>query len=194
MNKIIAATLLLRGCSSTSTNIDLGTHVDAGPDGLAGAAGAAGQAGSNNPPDGSAGQGTGGVQEGGNDAPSDAGPCGPLMILSGSVCVDKQPALLANGSQGPAVSWAEAVTICEGRGARLCTEGEREGACPGGQATFDGGNDTFCSGPMNTWEWSSSTSCADGRCKSPCCNSVTNPCHCSVPPTDALSFRCCRSL
>lgn len=122
-------------------------------------------------------------------------PCGPLMVLSGSVCVDERPALHGDGSQGAAVSWTEAVTICEARGARLCTEAEREAACPNGQYSQDlTGKDVYCGGPANTWEWSSSTSCADGRCKSPCCNSVTNPCHCSVPPTDALGYRCCKSL
>lgn len=150
----------------------------AGTGGSAGAAGAGGVAGADS----------------GVDAVEASDPCGPLMLLSGSVCVDKRPALHADGSQGSAVSFAEAEAICEGRGARLCTEAEREGACPEGQATMSGGNAEFCSGPSNTWEWSSSTSCTDGRCKSPCCNSVTNPCHCSVPPTEALGYRCCKSV
>lgn len=136
----------------------------------------------------------GGVGGTSSDGAADADLCGPLMILSGSVCVDRQPALHADGSQGPAVSFTAAVTICEARGARLCTEAEREGACPGGQTSSNGLNATFCGGPANTWEWSSSASCVDGRCVSPCCNSVLYPCQCSQPATDLRSYRCCRSV
>ncbi len=165
-------------CSSQSTN----PAASGGTSGVGGTAG-------------SSGGGPGGAIGGdaGADAASD--PCGPLMFKSGSVCIDKQPALHADGSQGAAVAWNEAVTICEARGARLCTEAEREAACPNGQYSLDPtAKEMYCGGPANTWEWSSSTSCADGRCKSPCCNSVTNPCHCSVPPTETLGYRCCKSL
>lgn len=119
------------------------------------------------------------------DAVPDASPCGPLMIQSGPVCVDKQPALHADGSQGVAVSFAEAVTICEARGARLCAKEEREATCPGPS--------NFCAGPANTWEWSKSSACSSGRCVSPCCNSA-QACQCEAPETQAQSFRCCRDL
>lgn len=119
------------------------------------------------------------------DAAPDAGPCGPLMIQSGLVCVDKQPALHADGSQGIAVSFAEAVAICEARGARLCAKEEREATCPGPS--------NFCAGPANTWEWSKASACSSGRCVSPCCNSA-QACQCDAPETQAQSFRCCRDL
>ena len=182
MAKSIVAVILVAGlalgCSSENTNPDIfGT-----PGGGAGAAGAG---------VGSA-AGVGGAAGADADAAIE---CPSLMVRSGDVCVDKQPALHADGSQDAAVSWTEAVTICEVRGARLCTEAEREGACPDGQVSLDTpANGVYCGGPASTWEWSSSTSCPDGRCKSPCCNSVTNPCHCSVPPTEALSYRCCKNL
>jgi hypothetical protein len=179
--------LLAIGCSSETINFGEGTG-DGGGEAGAASGGAAGAAGS-----GGLGGEDGAVVDAGVDA--DTGPCGPLMLLSGSVCVDKQPALHADGSQGAAVSWVEAVTICEGRGARLCTEAEREGACPNGQYSLDPtAKEMYCSGPANTWEWSSSTLCSDGRCKSPCCNSLTNPCQCSIPLTESLGFRCCKNL
>lgn len=158
-----------------------GAAAGAGGAGTGGSAGAAGAG------------GVAGAEDSGVDAVEASDPCGPLMLLSGSVCVDKRPALHADGSQGSAVSFAEAVTICEGRGARLCEEAEREGACPDGQVSLNTpANGEYCGGPASTWEWSSSTSCASGRCVSPCCNSVTNPCQCSSPVT-SLSFRCCKS-
>ncbi len=104
------------------------------------------------------------------------------------------PRCTPTGVRVPPFRGTEAVTICEARGARLCTEAGREGACPGGQATFEGGNQAFCFGPSNTWEWSTSTTCADGRCVSPCCNSVLYPCQCTKPATDTYSYRCCRDL
>ena len=128
-------------------------------------------------------------------ADASPGPCGALMFQSGSICIDKQPALHVDGSQGSAVSFTEAVTICEARGARLCTEAEREAACPNGQYSQDPtGKEVYCSGPAATWEWSSSASCSDGRCLSPCCNSATNPCQCGQPVGQLQSYRCCRSL
>ena len=185
-----AISLLLVACSSETSNVSLFGSADGGDAG--GAAGAAGAASTGG------GGAAGAVVDAGVDVPADvedAGPCGPLMLLSGSVCIDKQPALHADGSQGAAVSWVEAMTICEARGARLCTEAEREGACPNGQYSLDPtAKEMYCSGPANTWEWSSSMSCSDGRCKSPCCNSLTNPCQCNIPPTESLSSRCCKNL
>lgn len=167
-------------CSSQSTN----------PSGSDGGVGAGGDAGIT----GSGGGGGTGAEDG---APPDGspGPCGVLMVLSGSVCVDRQPALHADGSQGTAVSWTEAVTICEARGARLCTEAEREAACPDGQVSLNTpANGFYCGGPAATWEWSTSASCVDARCVSPCCNSVAYPCQCSKPASDLQSYRCCKNL
>lgn len=129
---------------------------------------------------------------------ADASPCGPLMVLSGSICVDKQPALHADGSQGSAVSFTEAVTICEARGARLCTEAEREAACPDGQVSLDTpANGSYCGGPASTWEWSGGK-CIDGAsCRSPCCNTKVFACGtnaCADYAEWESSFRCCRSL
>lgn len=120
-------------CSSQSTN----PVASGGTSGLGGTAGSSGQGGGN-----------GGASGGDAGADASPGPCGALMFKSGSVCIDKQPALHADGSQGAAVAWNEAVTICEARGARLCTDAEREGACPNGQYSQDlTGKDLYCSGP-----------------------------------------------
>ncbi len=48
------------------------------------------------------------------------------MFRSGAICIDQRPALLADGSQAPALSWDAASAACATRGARLCTEAERE--------------------------------------------------------------------
>jgi hypothetical protein len=125
------------------------------------------------------------------DAAVDAGECGPFMFRSGSICIDKQPALLGDGSQGLAVSWADANTLCTARGARLCTEAEREGACPGGQEPSDGGNQTFCSGPANTWEWSAG--CVGEHRRSPCCAVAQGFGECTVVAMEA-SYRCCMGV
>lgn len=125
-------------------------------------------------------------------------PCGPLMFKFGSVCIDKQPALHADGSQGAAVSWTEAVTICEARGARLCTEAEREAACPDGQVSLNTpANGFYCGGPASTWEWSSAPCSNNGHCLSPCCNATAYPCVYTACTTDLVkpqSYRCCKSL
>lgn len=153
--------------------------------------GEAGSAGSNA---GSSAGGAAGLDAGEDSTSADAAPCGPLMVQYGGVCVDSRPALLADGAQGPAVSWEQAQEICAGRGARLCSEDEREGGCPDGQMSLDTpANSIYCGGPAATWEWSSSAACADGRCVSPCCNSVSNPCQCNSA-VEFLSFRCCRDL
>lgn len=194
MKKLTLILLLLPACSVRPDGLDVF--------GTGGEAGAAGAAGSDAGLGGSAGQ----VADAGLDgdageaeAGEDAGPCGPLMLLSGSVCVDKQPALHADGSQGPAVSWADAVTICEARGARLCTQQEREDACPGGpEPTPNGANHAYCLGPDFSWEWSESA-CSTGRCRSPCCNGgpaslfhcPENACDVTAPVS---SFRCCKTI
>jgi hypothetical protein len=173
-----AVVLVLVGCSSSQTNPLFGE----------GTGGETGETGSS---DGSAGE-----ADAGTEADSDAAECPPFMFRSGSICVDERPALRADGSQGAAVSWDAAVAICEARGVRLCAEDERETACPGGQwpQDVDGGNQVFCAGPGNTWEWSSSTSCSEGHCVSPCCNSATNPCQCAIPVTQLQSYRCCKTI
>lgn len=173
-----------------------------GVSGAGNGAGTGGEAGGLSGGSGGASGGSGedaGTPDAAPDAAPDAGPCGPLMIQSGLVCVDKQPALHADGSQGVAVSFAEAVTICEARGARLCTQQEREGACPGGpEPTPNGANHVFCQGPDLSWEWSE-VNCPTGHCRSPCCNGGPSSLfHCPQNACDTVapvsSFRCCRDI
>ena len=176
-NIVFPALFLVAACTSEMINFGEGTGGQAGTGGAGGMAGVAGGA---------------AVDAGGEVEASD--PCGPLMLLSGSVCVDKRPALHADGSQGTATSWDEAKMLCAARGTRLCSESERETSCPGGQEPAAGLNAEFCTGPSSTWEWSTSSACAEGRCVSPCCNATTFPCQCSEEPTKAHSFRCCKDL
>jgi hypothetical protein len=142
----------------------------------------------------------GGDADGAAGAGQDAGECGPLMFRSGPICIDEQPALLGDGSQGPEVSWTDANTVCTARGLRLCTESERETACPGGpEPTPDAANNTFCSGPSGTWEWSSAPCSNPGHCRSPCCNAGPASgygCHYDACDTSTLAagFHCCKTL
>ena len=55
------------------------------------------------------------------------------MVLSGSVCVDKQPALHADGSQGAAVSWDRGRDDLRGAG-REAVHGSRAGGGVSGWA------------------------------------------------------------
>lgn len=134
------------------------------------------------------------LQEG--DAGDDG--CGPLMFRSGAICIDQRPALLADGSQAPALSWDAASAACATRGARLCTEAEREAACPGGPEPSNGANYTFCNGPADTWEWSSAACSSAGHCRSPCCNGGSASGYaCNYDACDqttpAASYHCCRT-
>jgi hypothetical protein len=117
-----------------------------------------------------------------------------MMQGAGAYCIDKQPALLANGEQGLDVSWSDANAICAGRGARLCTQEEREAACPGGQVSSNSPNQLFCNGPAATWEWSATACSGPGHCRTPCCNSVLYPC--VTDACDAVtaksSYHCCK--
>lgn len=185
VKSIVLLSFLVVACGGQPFEPELfgagGAAAGAGGAGTGGSAGAAGAG------------GVAGAEDSGVDAVEASDPCGPLMLLSGSVCVDKRPALHADGNQGSAVSFAEAVAICEGRGARLCTEAEREGACPGGQEPAGGANAAFCTGPANTWEWSDAP-CAIGHCLSPCCNASQNKCQCESPTIQQQSFRCCKNV
>lgn len=183
---------LLTGCGGSDFLFATAkTDGGAGASGQAGAAGAAGTAGAG----GQAGEAADGGEAGQGGAGGQSNPCGPLMIPHGAYCVDTRPALHADGSQGGAVSWQEALTICEARGARLCTEEEREDACPDGQVSLNTpANADFCGGPASTWEWSGSAACSGGRCLSPCCNTVNYPCQCSAPAEQLQGYRCCKDL
>ena len=78
--------------------------------------------------------GDGGASSGGAaGADASPGPCGHLMVLSGSVCVDKQPALHADGSQGAAVSWDRGRDDLRGAG-REAVHGSRAGGGVSGWA------------------------------------------------------------
>lgn len=113
--------------------------------------------------------------------------CPEHMFQSGDVCIDEKPATLESGIQGNAVGWTSAFDTCAARGLRLCTEYERESACPDeGPA-----RDDYCQGPANTWEWSEAQSCAatDHRI-SPCCTVAQGFGECN-DGTKTASFRCC---
>lgn len=146
---------------------------------------------------GSTGGTAGSVLDAATEVTPEAAPeCPALMFRAGSICIDKQPALLGDGSQSSGVSFADAKTICTARGARLCTEAEREASCPGGpEPTPNGANHIFCFAPgLDTQEWSATT-CTSGQCRSPCCAADKYPCSLggvcdSTTPTG--SFHCCK--
>lgn len=168
---------LLVACSSTTTNKEqlFGSGGEAGSVGVDATGGGAGEN-------------------------VDAGEqlCPDHMIEVGSICMDERPALLADGSQGPAVPWEDALTICTSRGLRLCTEAEREMGCPDGQISLNSpANGFFCGGPANTWEWSGAACSNVGHCLSPCCNTAVGyGCKydaCDTGLSTAQSYRCCKS-
>ena len=184
---VLALTLLLAGCGSSSTNPMFGAPGSGGSGSSAGAAGAAGSGSE-------AGATT--TMDAGDDAPNS---CPAHMRLgSGAFCIDVQPALLSDGSQGVAVDWISATETCATRGLRLCNQDEREGSCPDGiSASNTGANGEFCTGPAETWEWGGDVDvCASGqRRRSPCCNTGYSPTYttCANEST-LLSFHCCRSI
>lgn len=145
-----------------------------------------------------AGMGGGGGEAGaGGDAALECSPGTVRGSLgSGDFCIDAQPALVKVGQQGPSISFLSAVTSCESRGMRLCTQQERESSCPGGQEPSEGANNTFCSGPAGTWEWSATVCTSPGHCRTPCCNSVAYPCDTNVCDnvTADASYHCCKDL
>lgn len=109
------------------------------------------------------------------------------MIESGPVCVDERPAMLADGSQGSALSWTDALVVCTARGLRLCTEYERESACPAEGPD----RDSYCSGPSATWEWSEAQVCSSTTHRlSPCCTVAQGFGQCDDGWKQG-SFRCC---
>lgn len=184
--KVIVLAAILTACGSTSENPLFLTGHEAGVAGAVGIGGSAGW------PE------TGGAGAGGAAGSTDAAVCPDHMIAVGNVCVDDRPALLGDGSQGPAVSWSDALAICTARGLRICREAERELGCPGGQISSNGTNSEYCSGPANTWEWSGAE-CTNtgGHCLSPCCNAVLYPCKydaCDTGLDTKQSYRCCRDL
>jgi hypothetical protein len=120
------------------------------------------------------------------DATPDADPCGPLMVRVGSYCVDQAPLLLPDGSQGAPVTYEDAVLVCAARGARLCTEAEREAACDVVEQP------RYCSA-ADSWEWSADGCTAPERRRSPCCTVDQGFGECTaVVPT--ASYHCCRSV
>lgn len=152
--------------------------------GSGGAAGAPGTGGSVPALDAGGAAGSGGVAGSVQDA---APSCPPHMFESGTICIDEKPATLESGIQGNAVGWTGAIDVCTARGLRLCTEYERESACPDeGPA-----RDDYCQGPANTWEWSEALSCSaiDHRI-SPCCTVAQGFGECN-DGTKTASFRCC---
>jgi len=109
------------------------------------------------------------------------------MMESGSICIDEKPATLVNGIQGNATSYTDALSVCSARGLRLCTEYERESACP------DEGpdRDAYCTGPAYTWEWSEAQVCTSTVHRlSPCCTVAQGFGECN-DGTKTGSFRCC---
>lgn len=132
--------------------------------------------------------GAGGADAGDVTADAQFAPqCPLLMFLSGSTCIDEQPALLGDGTQGPAVDFQEAVAACAARGVRLCTESERENSCSDAGANF-------CAGPADTWEWSAGGCSSTGERRSPCCTVSHGFGECDAPSSGQLSsYRCCSS-
>lgn len=112
-----------------------------------------------------------------NDAAFDGSSEGctdPLMFRANSYCIDRRPATAA-------VSFEDASAACMARGGYLCSEIEREDACPVAPSEF-------CEGPSSTWEWSEHV-CA--RRRSPCCNVAAGFGECSsVEPV--AGYHCCR--
>ncbi len=108
------------------------------------------------------------------------------MIESGPTCVDERPAMYADGSQGIGLAWEQALALCSARGARLCTEYERESACPDEGPS----RDSYCEGPNATWEWSDGQLCTEQRRISPCCTVAQGFGQCDDGWKQG-SFRCC---
>lgn len=125
-----------------------------------------------------------------NEAPTPAptvAPC-PLGMLQTSVsCVDQTPRIY-----WPGVGFAQGIAhdaaneSCRNRGARLCTQPEREAACD----LVDVG--AFCA-PLRetgTLEWGSDPVCPIYRVLvSECCGAA--PAVCEVDLDRHLSFHCC---
>lgn len=129
-----------------------------------------------------------GADEYGRDAPPEAAAAcaDPLMFRTGGFCIDARPALIATGVQRDAVSWNAASETCVARGARLCTEEERESSCAAAGDKAD-----FCSGPADTWEWSAGSCSTTTYRRSACCNAAAGFRECSTKPSTRASYHCC---